>query len=145
MATAKVTLARRAGYTPRDKEVEGKHDNKARQRPHQPRPCCTVAEWGQQGKTLNSSQIQARIQMTRQAGRDEVGLKSSREVRAGDSGNQNQTSARQAHSDAVYSRAEIKVETQSLGQGLDQQSVEKSDCNRAGDRHGYNIIITGKD
>lgn len=100
---------------------------------------------GQQGKPLNSSQIPARIQMTRQAGRDEIGLKSSSEVRAGDSGNQNQTTAREAHSDAVCSRAEIKVETQSPDQGLDQQSMEESDCNRAGDRHGYNIIITGKD
>lgn len=94
MATAKVTLARRSGYTLRDKELEGKHDNKVRQRPHQPRRCPTVAEWGKQGKPLNSSQVQARVQMSRQAGSDEVGLKSIHEVRAGDSGNQNQTTAR---------------------------------------------------
>lgn len=83
--------------------------------------------------------------MTRQAAGDEVDLKSSHEVRAGDSGNQNQTTARQALSDAGCSRAEIKVGTQSPGEGLDQQSVEESGCNRAGDKHGYNTIITGKD
>lgn len=118
MATAKVTLTRRTGYILRDKELEGKHDNEARQRPHQPRP--TVAEWSKQGKPLNSSQIQATVQMTRQAGGDEVGLKSSHEVRAGDSGNENEPTARQAHSDAVCSRAEIKVGAQTPGQGLDQ-------------------------
>lgn len=47
-------------------------------------------------------------------------------------------------SDAVCSRAEIKVGTQSPGQGLDQQSMEESGCNRAGDRHGCNVMITGK-
>lgn len=120
MATAKVTLTRRTGYILRNKELEGKHDNEARQRPHQPRPCPTVAEWSKQGKPLNSSQIQATVQMTRQAGGDEVGLKSSYEVRAGDSDNENEPTARQAHSDVVCSRAEIKVGTQTPGQGLDQ-------------------------
>ncbi|RMC07659.1 hypothetical protein DUI87_17136 [Hirundo rustica rustica] len=97
----KGNLARRAAYTLRDKEWAGKRENKARQRPHWPRPCPTVAECGKQGKALNSSWIQARVRMTRQAGSDGAGLKSSREVRAGGSGDQNQTTARQAHSDEV--------------------------------------------
>lgn len=74
--------------------VQGKHDKKSRQRPHQPRPCPTVAEWGKQSKPLNSCQIQTRVQMTRQTGSDEAGMKSSCEVKAGDSDNQNQTTAR---------------------------------------------------
>lgn len=48
MATVKVTLcqgAMKAGYPLREGELGAKHDNKARQRSHQPGPCPTVADW----------------------------------------------------------------------------------------------------
>lgn len=92
MATVKVTLAMRAGYALRGGESEAKHDNKARQRPHQPGPCPTVAEWGKQGKPGNDSHVQPRVRITRQVCGDEVGLKSSHEIRPGD-GNQQQAQA----------------------------------------------------
>lgn len=44
MATVKVIPALRASYTLREGKSEAKHDDKARQRPHQLGPCPTVAE-----------------------------------------------------------------------------------------------------
>lgn len=132
MATVKVTLrqgAMRACCSLREGALGAKRDNKARQRSRRPGPCTTVADRGKQGKPGNSSQVQPRVQITRQVCGDEVGLKSSHEIRSGSvlvmvtRIRHTPIIARQVHSDAVYSRSETKVGRQSPGQGLDQQGL----------------------
>lgn len=92
MATVKVIPAMRASYAVREGESEAEHDNKARQSLHQPGPCPTVAEQDKQGKPGNGSQVQPRVQVTRQVCGYEAGLKSSHKMRSGD-GNQNRAQA----------------------------------------------------